>query len=411
MSFIGGLFSGSQGAGFQAERAASPEQAQQLYEQQQKALEQQRAFTQLLAGTVPGALESQRLVQEQLRQQMAGQGPSVAQRQLAEATGQNVAQQAALMAGQRGASANVGLAGRNIGMAGTRAQQQAAGQAATLRAQEQLAAQQQLSGLAGTQIGQLQGAQQLGLQGTSAAQQNILNAIAQRNATQAAIAQGNQQFQTGLIGGLIGSGSTALKGAFAEGGEVGTDNDDEEQDDFFSSFSKSMSGQKQNVNPNYQAGQMAGQAAGQAVGSALSGLFGKGVQGQTKGGYAGANLGVQTQMPQMINPMPTAANIGAMKLGLSHGGKVPAMVSPGEKYLPPNEVKKVAKGEKDAISAGKTIPGKAKVSGDSYANDTVKATLQEGGIVIPRSVMQSDDPAEKARQFVAAVLAKKQAKR
>ena len=35
MGFIGSLFSGGQGAGFQAQQAATPEQAQQLYQQQQ----------------------------------------------------------------------------------------------------------------------------------------------------------------------------------------------------------------------------------------------------------------------------------------------------------------------------------------------------------------------------------------
>lgn len=419
MSFIGGLFSGSKGANFEPEQATGIEQAQEMYRLQQQRLRDQQAFTKALAGQMPQALQQQAMLGEQLAGAVQGTGPSVAQRQLAEATGQNVAGLSAALAGQRGASANVGLTGRNIGQLGARSQQEMAQQASTLRAQEQIAARQQLAALTGQQVGALSEAQRQGIAGTQGAYQAEQQAIAERNRINAIIASGNQQFQAGLVGGLLGAGASALKGGvggggganMAAGGEVTNENDDEEQDDFFSTFSKAMSAQKPSQNPNYQAGQMAGQAAGQAAGSALSSLFGKSVQGQTKGGYAGANLGVQTQMPQVINPMPTAANIGAMKLGLSHGGKVPAMVSPGEKYLPPSEVKKVAKGEKDALSAGKTIPGKAKVSGDSYANDTVKATLQEGGIVIPRSVMQSDDPAEKARQFVAAVLAKKQAKR
>lgn len=407
MSFIGGLFSGAQGANWQAERAASPEQAQELYQRQQQALEQQRAFTQLLAGAAPGALESQKLIQDQLRQQMAGKGPSVAQRQLAEATGQNVAQQASLMAGQRGASANVGLAGRNIGMAGTRAQQQAAGQAATLRAQEQLGAQGALMGLAGGQLGQLQSAQQLGIQGVGSAQQNILNAIAQRNAVQSAIAQGNQQFQSGLIGGLLGSAGTAL-GGMAEGGEVKAE-PEEDEDSFGKSFAKNMSSPQQVQNPNYAAGMQ----AGKGTGSVLQSLMKKTapVTGQTKGGYSGANLGVPTQMPQMINPVASSQAIGQLKMPFEKGGKVPAMVSPGERYLPPQEVEKVKKGVKEAHKAGKVIPGQAKVQGDSLQNDTVPATLEEGGIVIPRSVMQSKNPAEKAREFVAAVMAKQSLKR
>lgn len=98
-------------------------------------------------------------------------------------------------------------------------------------------------------------------------------------------------------------------------------------------------------------------------------------------------------------------------LAMAHGGKVPAMVSPGEKYLPPSEVEKVAMGQKPVAKAGEMIPGKAKVAGDSLKNDTVKKTLTEGGIVIPRTVMQSPNPEEQARKFVASVLAKQKMKR
>lgn len=406
MSFIGGLFSGSQGAGFQAERAASPEQAQQLYQQQQERLRQQQLFTQQLMAQSPEAISQQRALASQLAAQAQGKGPSVARTQLAQTTGENIAAQQALMAGQRGASSNVGALARQAGLVGARTQQQAAGQAATLRAQEQLAAQQQLAGITGQQLGQIAGAQQLGLQGVGAAQQNILDAIARRNATQAAIAAGNQQFQSQLIGGLIGGASTAL-GGMAEGGEVSAQDDDEENDSFYSSFSRAMSPSKEAMTPVARGGQQMGQAIGKKISGLLSG---KKVSGQPSGGYAGANLGVKTQMPQMINPMATSGAISAFKPGLAKGGKVPAMVSPGEKYLPPHEVKKVAQG-KSPMAAGKTIPGKAKVEGDSYANDTVPATLEEGGIVIPRSVVQSENPEERARKFVAAVLARKQQKR
>jgi len=94
---------------------------------------------------------------------------------------------------------------------------------------------------------------------------------------------------------------------------------------------------------------------------------------------------------------------------MAEGGPVQALVSPGEKYLPPQAVNEVAQGKKSPISAGETIPGKPKVSGakNSYANDTVPKTLQEGGIVLPRSVTQSKDPAKAAHAFVSAILARK----
>lgn len=331
MSFLGGLF----GGGYQPEMGATEAQAQQLYGQQQEQLRRQQQFAQALAAQSPQAIANQQMLARQLAGQAQGMGPSVAQRQLAETTGQNVAQQAALLASQRGAGANVGLLGRQASQAGMQAQQQAAGQAATLRAQEQLAAQQALADLAGQQLGQVAGAQQLGLQGTLGAQQNVLNAIQAQNQARAEAAKRGGS----VIGGVLGAAGTILGGPIGAG------------------LAKSLFGGSQSAGPK------------------------------------GSNVEDYTS------------------LNRAHGGMVPAMVSPGERYLPPTEVEKVASGKKPAHTAGEKIPGKAKVSGDSLKNDTVKKNLQEGGIVIPRSVLQSDDAAEKARQFVAAVLAKKQAKR
>ena len=59
------------------------------------------------------------------------------------------------------------------------------------------------------------------------------------------------------------------------------------------------------------------------------------------------------------------------------------------------------------MKKGGHVPGKPKVKGNSYANDTVKALLSPGEVVIPNSVMQSDDPVNNAAKFVAHVLAKK----
>jgi hypothetical protein len=56
------------------------------------------------------------------------------------------------------------------------------------------------------------------------------------------------------------------------------------------------------------------------------------------------------------------------------------------------------------MKTGGHVPGKASVSGNSIKNDTVPAVLSPGEIVVPRTHAQ--DP-EKAKAFVAAVLAKK----
>ena len=374
MGFVGNLFSGSSGMGYEPERAASGEQAQQLYEQQQQKLAQQQAFTQALMAQSPQALAAQQQVLGQLTQQAQGVGPSIAQRALAETTGQNVANTAALMASKRGASANAGLVGRQAALAGMGAQQQAAGQAATLRAQEQIMAQQQAANLAGQQLGQVAGAQATGLQAQQGAQQNVMNAIANRNATlgqiQQQVAGGQQQLFGGLLGGAAQVGAKLV--GFAEGGEVSSEPKMGE-----AGYWKKIQEEHQKlVAPEQRQKEPLKEGAYQ-MGTALGSLAGKLIKGS---GYA-------------------------------YGGEVPAMLSPGEKYLPPREVEEVAKGKKPVDKAGKIIPGRAKVDGDSLKNDTVHARLEEGGIVIPRSVMQSKNPSEQARKFVDAVLARQAMKR
>ncbi len=109
-----------------------------------------------------------------------GTGPNPAQAMLAQQTGQNVSNQAALMAGQRGAGANVGLMARQAAQQGAATQQQAVGQGATMQAQQSLGALGQMGtqqqgmantaatagGLGTTQVGQqISGLGQLSAQG------------------------------------------------------------------------------------------------------------------------------------------------------------------------------------------------------------------------------------------------------
>jgi hypothetical protein len=128
------------------------------------------------------------------------------------------------MAGQRGASGNVGLAARNIGQQGATTQEQAAGQAATLQAQQQIAAQQNLANLSNQQVAQAQGA----TTALNTAQQNEQNILQNANTAQNNAAVGmqsninnvNAQANQGILGG-IGSGLSAVTGGlFEEGGKV-----------------------------------------------------------------------------------------------------------------------------------------------------------------------------------------------
>lgn len=345
MGFVGGLLGGGSGMGFEAERAATTGQAEQLYKQQQQQLAQQQAFTQALQAQSPQAIAAQQQILGQLQQQAQGMGPSVASRQLASATGENIAQTGALMGAQRGVSADPGAMAQRAAQMGAKTQQQAAGQAAALRAQEQLQAQQAATGLAGQQIGQIAGAQQMGMAGTAAAQQNVLDAIAKRNQTQMEIEKQKSSQQGGMLGGLLG-------------------------------------------------------VAGTVMGGPIGGAIGK---------MAGSAIGAKAEGGLVEKPYAVGGYVDQLKM--ADGGIVPAMVSPGERYLPPSEVEKVKEGKKEPIKAGEKIPGKAKVAGDSYANDTVKKNLKEGGIVIPKSVLESPNAEAQAQKFVQAVLAKQALKR
>ena len=221
VGLVGGAL-GNKGGGFKptAAKLIDPfeqEQAKKLYEQTQNAYNQQQAFVNALAGQ--NALANQANVFRQLQDVASGVGPNPALAALQQATGQNIAGQSALMAGQRGGGRNVGLIARQAGQQGGALQQQAAGQGATMQAQQQLAALGQLGGLANQQVAQQQaGLGALGQMGLSG-QQNVYDIIARQNAIasnqqselnklNADIAAERAKQQSGLIGsiGLIAIG-------------------------------------------------------------------------------------------------------------------------------------------------------------------------------------------------------------
>lgn len=163
----------------------------------------------------------------QLQQQAAGQGPSVAQAQYAQAADRGLKQQLALAASQGG---NPALAARQAAMGAANINQDLAGQAAVARMQEQQAAQQALGqqlavarqGDIGLATDQAQLAQQAALANQQAraqlqAQQNQLNAAytgqsiglnqGQFAANQAyeAAKQNQAAQQTQLAGNLLGA--------------------------------------------------------------------------------------------------------------------------------------------------------------------------------------------------------------
>lgn len=132
------------------------------------------------------------------------------------------------------------------------------------------------------------------------------------------------------------------------------------------------------------------------------GAGGAGSMGGSSGAGAGSTMFASEggEVPvqhfdQGGSPMQSLMQLAPMALALlSKGGSVPPSSGPelsGE-FL---------------ASKGMTVPGAAKVKGDSITNDTVPARLSPGEMVIPRSVMQSDDPAKNASNFVRDYMSKR----
>lgn len=394
------------------------------------------------AGGVGDQTAAAKGLQGVLQQQQAvanGTGPNPAQAMLNQATGQNVANQAALMAGQRGAGANVGLMARQAAQQGAATQQQAAGQAATMQAQQQLNAlgamtgtsqalagvgagltgQQQgalgaqgalgqgsvqlgqaqqgiNAGIAQNQIGNLAGVAQQSVQGNLANAGQILGAQGQNNATNAGIQTNVNTANAGLAGtamqgqqGLLGGGLNAAGGAAtaalgARGGEVQRMAD---------------GGQMAPAAPAVAAPAVQGPQStfGQFLKAAgsdpfqMGGNLNPGAQ-QLQKGMGSFGKGVGTAVSNYLN-QPTGQNLT--------GGDASSL---------PTDTAVAARGglaNKGGHVAAKKPGQKAVKSGNSYDNDKIPAMLSEGEIVIPRSVMQSKDPARGAADFVAKCLAKR----
>lgn len=341
---VGGLAGGILGGAGKTPQVQSPisqAQFQEAYKQSQAQAEAQRKF--LEAVQAQQGLNKQLDVYGQFSNIAQGQGPNPAQAMLANTTGANVANQAALMASQRGSSSNPALIARQAAQQGGNLQQQAAGQAAALQAQQQLGALGQMgdmsTNMANQQAAQTQNAFANAQALTGMGQQAIQDANARNQAAQ----MQNQQAQQAMMGNLLSAAGTGLT--------------------------------------------MAGGA----------GVFGEGLKN-----YLAPTKKAEGGMVESKGPSSYA-----VRHMLAEGGPVPALVSPGEKYLPPQAVKAVKQGA-NPMDVGHTIPGTPKVPGakDSYANDTVPKTLQEGGIVLPRSVTKSKNPDKAAQDFVSAIFAR-----
>lgn len=396
MGFLASIFGGG-GAGFQAQgtNIASPTttgQANTAYGQTQSGISQQQSFLNALAnqggiGNQSSVFSQQQALANQLGQQAQGQGPNPALDQLAQTTGQNVAQQGSLMAGQRGSSANAGLIARQAAEQGAGIQQGAVGQAATLRAQQQLAAQQQLqqqqanmAGLAGTQVGQQAGALGGYNQAVQGQQQNLLNSVAQQNnanvqmqgninSANAGVQAQNASTQGGILGKVAGGIGSAL---LLSGGGV--------------------------VPPSLNGPQS-------SVGKMLSG----GTDAFSKGFDSMFNpQAIAQPQPEPASTIPSsAAWASAMGApGTMNPLGQPTSLATYNMYQALPDAMASGGNVGNKLRQGGKVPGKAKVQGDSLKNDTVNAKLSPDEIVLPRSITTAPDADKKAAAFVRAILSR-----
>lgn len=449
----------AQGANLQAGTSAG--QLNNTYNGVNQALIQQQGLANQFSQGARQATDEQNMLAQAYTGIMNGTGPNPAQAELNQNTAANVNQQAALMAGQRGANANAGLIARQAAMQGAGVQQQAVGQAATLQAQQQIAAQQNLQNLATQQAGQqvqsvgalnqaqqneqgiLQGANSNFNNANVGMQSNINNANAQT-------AAGNQGMLGKVLGGVAGGASSLLSSiGLAHGGEVESPDHVKlaEMNAASMHHIKKMAwggplqgnplvgNQTVNSQGMGSSGGYApqGSVSGPEVGSlsiapdsdktleegitkGFSSLMGEpegeSVNGEAQPWEMGGGLAGE---PQMSADTMYAAQGGSVCEGplsghvanyFAQGGKVPAMVSPGEIYLSPDQVQKVVSEGVDPAKIGHKFNGKAKVKGDSLKNDTIPADLEEGGVVIDRKNMGSK---EKRELFVHKAIARKKA--
>jgi len=132
-----------------------------------------------------------------LQAAMSGAGPSIAEQSLKQGTNRAIKQTAASIASQKGI--NPALAQRLAAESAANMTQEAAGQGALMRAQEQLAARGQLGGV----YGQM-GSQALTGQGQS------LSALQAQNQINAGIEAQNAANVANLVSGALQAGGTAL---------------------------------------------------------------------------------------------------------------------------------------------------------------------------------------------------------
>ncbi len=379
-------------------------------------------------GGLQNVLSQQQGTANQLQGIANGTGPNPAQAALNQSTGQNIANQAALMAGQRGAGANVGLMARQAAQQGAATQQQAVGQGATMQAQQELGAinaltgQQQAMGATNTNIAGIGS-------GLTAAQQAAINAQYGQGAGVVGQMQNQQGMNAGIannmVGNQIGASNQNVQQNLANTGQQygviqGVNNANVAAQGNVNTANAGLAGQRQSDQGGLVGGLMqgAGQIGAKYIGGKLfdttatnAATDGK-LVGAEEGGGAAAGAGGIAGEAGGDAVGDTAEGIAEAGATAARGG----MVGPASSFVQhvhksrsvPMAHGGMTRDFRDGGGVKASSPDeKAKKKGNSYSNDRIPAVLSEGEVVIPRSIMQSKDPARSAADFVSKVLAKR----
>ena len=343
----------------------------------------------LAPGVAAGTSAQNQLTQMYLNQ-ANGTGPNPAQAQLNLNTGANIAQTAALMAGQRGAGANPGLAAVNAAQTGAATQQTAAGQEAQTEAQQQLAAEQNLQNLAGTQVAQGQTA----AQGVSNATQNEQNILQGANTsfnnaavgmqsnlnnvnaqTAAANTVNNQNIASGL-GNFLAS-APIIGSLFAEGGVVG-ESTAPGANSFVGNWLTSTpntSGPNVEATPAFTAKPVNPLGFIKKPSAAPAAPMNPADTAQVSNALSGGSAGL-------------AGGPGDAMAGAGSAADLAVLVAKGGKILP-----RLGKGPvkteltKGGLVKADTKAEKATKPGDNYDNDKIPALLTEGEVVLDKKTL------------------------
>lgn len=435
MGAIGGLLGtsgGINGTGFDAPSSApitagtNAQQLQTSYNGAQNSMQAQQALLQALQAQ--GGLSNQNQVYGQFQGVANGTGPNPAQAMLAQQTGQNVQNQAAMMAGQRGASSNVGLLARQAAQQGAQTQQNAVGQGASLQAQQSLNAINSAGGMANTQAGQQIGATNANAQAQQNEQGILQGANSQTNNSNVAM-QGNinsvmgqltntqMQGQQGMIGGAMqGIGSMMTDPKMASGGMVhkfadgGMDSAPTVSSQPMSNpspqpFNLGVQGWDPGAGPQSSAGQFVApqQAAPAATPPAAATTASAPVPT-----FAGDGAGASALAAGMSSLVGAAGN-SASNMAASAKDAMSSMGGSGGGGGGMAMLAALSQGGSvgNGLKAGGNVPGQAQVPGNSTQNDNVKALLSPGELVVDRETMADKGKAGQAARFLAAVIAQK----